>query len=166
MLAKDLFCAISLDSFSARIPGSNFSLRIKYEDCIVAGAVYKQAKAFFAQAESGFSLLPVRDVPYDRQDKVFSICLDGAEQDVYGKLRSILSKAEEFKAGTHRTHAWLGGIAIAMVRMLTTKSLGDEHLYVVSEQFRLGVAEKPFRRRVDRRDTAIACRNHDRIRRG
>ena len=51
-----------------------------------------------------------------------------------------------------------------MLGMMTAKPFRDEHFYQVPNQFRVGVAEKSFGSRIDRRDTAVDGRDNDRIR--
>ena len=72
MLAQDLFGAVSLDSFRARIPGCDSSFRIEHEDCIVTGAFHQQAKSLLAAAKGCLRLFAVRNIPDNRQDRSFA----------------------------------------------------------------------------------------------
>jgi hypothetical protein len=108
---------------------------------------------------------PFRDVSDYGERNGMPINLDGAKHDVYGKLTSAFSLAEEVMFTPHGANAWRSCVAVTMMRMNGAVLLRYQIFNRQLEQFVTRIPEEFLRPKIRLDDSSILTYHKDRIRR-
>ena len=113
-----------------------------------------------------FRFLAFADVPDGAHGQRAFLGLQGAETDFNGKLCSILAQSVKLEARAHGAGPRLGEKTRAVPRMSAAKTLRDEDLDLLAQEFFARVAEELFRLRIHQNDAPRAIDNDNCVRRG
>ena len=130
------------EQLRAHVSEQAFGLRVHQND--LSRAVdnnHGVGRGFQQSAEFLLGLLALGDVPNGAHCQRALLRFQGAETDFHGKLCSILAQAVQLQARTHGTRAWFGEKAGAVAGMVAAKTLRDQNLDFLAQEFFAGITE-------------------------
>jgi hypothetical protein len=113
-----------------------------------------------------FLVLSFGHISYDGQHGFGSACTEGAEHDIDGEFRSVLSTSEQVEAGSHLPQAGAIEIVGAVALVCVMEALRYEHLHRLAHNLVPGIPKEEDRLFVGELHPAIRPHYQDTVGRG